>query len=711
MSAFYPSQQNKAILVKNIPPKVHSDKIIIHFQRRSNGGCGDVKSVTHPRSKYDLNEAVVEFENHESMKAVLQHPVHMLNENRIVVTEFPYQLLGETEVELSESTMSKLSRKTDVFLIIKDNTGVSFVEKNGKHFMTGQLYQVMAAADRIEMLIEERNSPNISSTKLHDGSDVTTDNSSDSDQTTVDVDKNVFSFMKILKPKKIQNISKKYKVCIEESGSKISFIPNQSKSLTGNPDITGAAKSFNNLYFRFSSVIQRKSIETKFLSNSTPSKINEAVDFIMKKNPKVYISKAVSEQDKKLIILATSESEADQEIKTLLQMFPLTQNEELACYWFGNVKIVVIRGDFRNERTDAILSEVDFMGAGKVVAACNDSVKAEINDWKQSKDILFTVGGGDLQCKRVIHYTIHRPISELKLEEQIRKGIEKANDLKMKTISVPVDCIGEGLESKATILAVLNEISSFLSECRVTSKNVYISDIHFVVASRSELQDVISTISARLGEMDSSSSVSSASSMQSISASSSSDTSSECCPICLDEMSGAVALKTLDCKHAFHQSCIDKAFTVSKKCPMCMRYYGKVEGTQPRHATMHSTVIRNPLPGYKCDTIQINYNIPSGTQGPEHPNPGARYRGTSRTAYLPNDTLGKELLHLLKKAFDARLTFTVGRSVTTGCDNCVTWNDIHHKTSMHGGPANFGYPDQTYLTRLRQELADKGITN
>ena len=81
-------------------------------------------------------------------------------------------------------------------------------------------------------------------------------------------------------------------------------------------------------------------------------------------------------------------------------MFPLTQNEEVACYWFGRVKIVVIHGDFRNERTDAILSEVDFMGAGKVVAACNDSVKAEINDWKQSKDILFTVGGGDLQSEK-----------------------------------------------------------------------------------------------------------------------------------------------------------------------------------------------------------------------------------------------------------------------------------------------------------------------
>ena len=45
-------------------------------------------------------------------------------------------------------------------------------------------------------------------------------------------------------------------------------------------------------------------------------------------------------------------------------------------------------------------------------------------------------------------------------------------------------------------------------------------------------------------------------------------------------------------------------------------------------------------------------------------------------------------MQLLKKAFEARLTFTVGRSVTTGMDNTVVWNDIHHKTnSRHpGGP-------------------------
>ncbi len=38
-----------------------------------------------------------------------------------------------------------------------------------------------------------------------------------------------------------------------------------------------------------------------------------------------------------------------------------------------------------------------------------------------------------------------------------------------------------------------------------------------------------------------------------------------------------------------------------------------------------------PCGGYeKYGTIQIDYSFPSGVQGPEHPNPGSRYSGTSR---------------------------------------------------------------------------------
>jgi len=67
-----------------------------------------------------------------------------------------------------------------------------------------------------------------------------------------------------------------------------------------------------------------------------------------------------------------------------------------------------------------------------------------------------------------------------------------------------------------------------------------------------------------------------------------------------------------------------------------------------------------------------------------HPNPGAPYCGTRRVAYLPNNDEGKEVCELLRRAFDAKLIFTVGRSATTGRDNAVIWNDIHHKTRTTG---------------------------
>jgi deltex-like protein len=61
------------------------------------------------------------------------------------------------------------------------------------------------------------------------------------------------------------------------------------------------------------------------------------------------------------------------------------------------------------------------------------------------------------------------------------------------------------------------------------------------------------------------------------------------------------------------------------------------------------------------------------------------YYGTIRRAYLPDNPEGQHVLELLKKAFALRQIFTVGQSRTTGCDNVVTWNDIHHKTHVNGG--------------------------
>uniref|UniRef100_A0A0E9X963 E3 ubiquitin-protein ligase n=2 Tax=Anguilla anguilla TaxID=7936 RepID=A0A0E9X963_ANGAN len=125
---------------------------------------------------------------------------------------------------------------------------------------------------------------------------------------------------------------------------------------------------------------------------------------------------------------------------------------------------------------------------------------------------------------------------------------------------------------------------------------------------------------------------------------------------------------------------------------------------------MTFSTVKTPLPGNDSyGSIVIRYEIPSGIQGEEHPNPGQRYEGTSRTAFLPDSREGKKVLKLLERAFEQRLIFTVGQSSTTGKSNVVTWNDIHHKTNRNGGPVNYGYPDPDYLDRVQDELKAKGI--
>ena len=65
---------------------------------------------------------------------------------------------------------------------------------------------------------------------------------------------------------------------------------------------------------------------------------------------------------------------------------------------------------------------------------------------------------------------------------------------------------------------------------------------------------------------------------------------------------------------------------------------------------------------------------------------------------------------MLKKAWDMKLTFTVGTSLTTGAKDVITWNDIHHKTSRSGGISNYGYPDPNYLDRVTEDMEALGVT-
>ncbi|KAG7490894.1 hypothetical protein JOB18_044113 [Solea senegalensis] len=184
----------------------------------------------------------------------------------------------------------------------------------------------------------------------------------------------------------------------------------------------------------------------------------------------------------------------------------------------------------------------------------------------------------------------------------------------------------------------------------------------------------------------------------------------ESCPICMETIKRGEK-ETLPCKHCFCRDCLQRAFHYKPVCPTCGRVYGTLTGTQPEGGRMtHTTISSSSLPGYdKYGTIIIQYRIPAGIQTAEHPNCGQPYDGVTRTAYLPDSSEGRRILTLLKRAFDQRLIFTVGRSTTSGRNNALTWNDIHHKTSTCGGPTRYGYPDPDYLSRVADELRAKGI--
>uniref|UniRef100_A0A1A7WWK0 E3 ubiquitin-protein ligase n=1 Tax=Iconisemion striatum TaxID=60296 RepID=A0A1A7WWK0_9TELE len=185
------------------------------------------------------------------------------------------------------------------------------------------------------------------------------------------------------------------------------------------------------------------------------------------------------------------------------------------------------------------------------------------------------------------------------------------------------------------------------------------------------------------------------------------DEEEEICPICLDSFKNK---KRLKCRHEFCNECLQQARKCNGPiCPLCKDVFGVMEGNQP-DGKMRWNKYPTQLPGFpNCGHILISYDIPSGIQTEKHPNPGQPYYGTGRNAYLPDNKEGNEVLKLLHKAFDQKLIFTVGASRTTGMENAVTWNDIHHKTSQSGGPECFGYPDPNYLARVKEELKAKGI--
>ncbi|XP_053407925.1 uncharacterized protein LOC128559644 [Mercenaria mercenaria] len=181
----------------------------------------------------------------------------------------------------------------------------------------------------------------------------------------------------------------------------------------------------------------------------------------------------------------------------------------------------------------------------------------------------------------------------------------------------------------------------------------------------------------------------------------------ETCVICMEDITDP---QKLSCGHVFCADCIKEQFTYKQACPTCGKVCGIIKGDQP-YGQMDVVINdRASCAGFESSgRIEITYKFPDGTQEDNHPCPGQRYKGITRTAYLPNNRKGREICDMLKVAFKRKLVFTIGRSRTTGADGVITWNDIHHKTDPKPH-SQFGYPDPTYLDRVTEELEVKGVT-
>eukprot|EP00118_Oscarella_pearsei_P007857 m.39438 g.39438 ORF g.39438 m.39438 type:complete len:746 (+) comp32742_c0_seq1:448-2685(+) len=415
-------------------------------------------------------------------------------------------------------------------------------------------------------------------------------------------------------------------------------------------------------------------------------------------------------------------------VEDFLKRFRLPENCVASCSIRGR-QITVKRGDLTAEKTDAIVNAANENlkhgggvakaisdAGGKTIQKESDQITKEKGGYVPTGQAVYTKGG-NLPCKWVIHavapHWSHRDTETYtlaKLKQTCRSALALANDLHVRSVAIPG--LGSGIygipKSKcaATLFAATEQyfeqspyssitdvvfinidgetVAAFHKECKKwASGNPNPGKIHH------SLENGLDSVSQHAKNTD--------------------DRSKEC-PVCLEGPTSDNPKKILPCKHFVCSACSKKL--LKPVCPICQKTFGTVRGNQPIDAQMRCQVVQFCLPGYEqYRTIQIEYKIPSGTQTTEHPTPGKRYQSTTRTAYLPDNTEGRQVLDLLQKAFSQRLTFTIGRSVTTGEDGVVTWNDLHHKTSTQGGPHCYGYPDPNYLQRVRRELEAKGITD
>ena len=192
----------------------------------------------------------------------------------------------------------------------------------------------------------------------------------------------------------------------------------------------------------------------------------------------------------------------------------------------------------------------------------------------------------------------------------------------------------------------------------------------------------------------------------------------ELCTVCRNTLATGESVHLDQCGHSFHLACLVGLVEhlegqLHVQCPNCQAVHGVKTGNMPTTGKMMYSRHGFSLPGHpNYGVIIVKYDFDSGVQDETHPKPGHPFhaKGFPRMAFLPGDSKGERVLEMLIKAFQRRLTFTIGRSLSWGLDDCVIWNGIHHKTVAWDNMNGHGYPDMDYLDRVIQELASNGIS-
>ncbi|XP_077983146.1 uncharacterized protein LOC144437988 [Glandiceps talaboti] len=400
------------------------------------------------------------------------------------------------------------------------------------------------------------------------------------------------------------------------------------------------------------------------------------------------------------------------------------------------IEVILKYGDITREKVGAIVNAANSTlehggGVAKAIArAGGTSIQTESWQWVKERGPLEVSGiavtsAGHLPCHHVIH--AYGPDKKVHGSGMVPEGLlhrtainvlECANDeLKVRSVAIPAISSGVyGMPREDCAGAMYRAVSDFSKEyssrrrCiieRVVFVNIddktnasFITVFHHETMKKVHGDDKATDTSKDPSGAQKWSTVPS-------DVASSPAGMGDCDICCIKDIS---LTKMNCCGHPICRQCTSKHFTVSPKCPFCQAFVSDTRGDQPKGGRMDDWEERTSLVGFPgCGTIVIEYYIPDGVQTDNHPNPGKPYFGTNRKAYLPDNDEGREVLVLLRKAFSKGLIFTVGISATTGRDNSVVWNDVHHKTSRTGGETMYGYPDPTYLKRVKQELASKGI--